>query len=65
MRKLLCFLGFYKYKKTTRSFSIDGSIKDYYKCIFCGKKMKYTHNLNARHACVCGKEEGTCGCNNC
>ena len=64
--KILCFFGFHKWKKTTQSTSINGTVKEYFKCRICSKKRQYQYNPNARHACgVCSQEVGTCGCNDC
>ena len=62
---IFCFFGFHKWEKTTKSISIDGTIKVYYKCTRCPKKRKYVWNPHALHACICGKPEGTCNCNSC
>ena len=40
MKRLLCFFNFHDYKMTTRSKSISGIIKNYYKCRKCSKKIK-------------------------
>ena len=40
MKRLLCRLGFHKLVMTTKSTSIDGTVKKYYKCRLCNKKIK-------------------------
>lgn len=49
MRKILCLLGFHYWRRTTRSKSIDGIIKEYYKCRVCRKKKMYQWNPEANH----------------
>lgn len=38
MKKFLCFIGLHDWKCTTKSKSITGRIKVYFKCTKCGKK---------------------------
>lgn len=41
--RILCLLGWHKWKRTTKSKSIDGTVKYYFKCIHCLNKKKLVY----------------------
>ncbi len=56
MKKFLCFIGLHNWKCTTKSTSINGTIKEYFKCTKCSEKRMDKWKPNAKQ---------TCGCNGC
>lgn len=46
MKKLMCYIFQHSWRLTTRSKSISGVIKNYYKCNLCGEKIKVETTTN-------------------
>jgi hypothetical protein len=52
-----CFFGFHDNKMTTRSVSIDGTLKEYFRCKNCGRKYKHVSKPHVNHY---ESNDGTC-----